>query len=242
MEPGDIGGQHQFAANEIPGKASYRTVPPPDVEFIPEKLRALGYYASAGGKLDYQVGDVMPIFFNNILGGAFSDVSSYVDQAWMPSIEQDRPFFAMINMMDNHQLISTMSREPPVPISGIGIEPNPNLPFGKFGYSKPLSLSFEGLSSNPTVAVDLLEADIVGYTGDFDDTSLSYENGGVPGYLPEDIGVKSILAREYDLIRNLDFRLQQILSRLKDLDVYDDTLIVVFGDHGSGTACFNLNL
>jgi hypothetical protein len=206
------------------------------VEFIAEKLRAPGYYSSAGGKLDYQVGDVMPAFFNNILGGAFSDVSSYLDQSWMPSIEQDDcPFFAMINMMDNHQLISTMSREPPIPISGIGFEPNPNLLFGKFGYSKPFPLSFEGLPSSPTVAVDLLEADIVGYTGDFDETSLSHENGSVPGYLPEVIGAKSVLVREYDLIRNLDFRLQQILSRLKDLDVYDDALIVVFGDHGIGT-------
>jgi hypothetical protein len=199
------------------------------------------------GGLDYQVGDGMPTFFNNILVGAFSGVSSYLEQAWMPSIEQDRPFFAMINMMGNHQLISMMSRETPIPISGIGFEPNPNLPFGKFGYSKPLSLFFEGLTSSPTVAVDLLEADIVGYTGYFDETSLSQNNGGVPGYLPEDIGVKSVLAREYDLIRNLDFHLQQILSRLKDLDVYDDTLIVVFMGimdvgHTRPRACFNLNI
>jgi arylsulfatase A-like enzyme len=49
MEPGGIRGQHQFTESEIPGKASYHAVPPPGVEFIPEKIRALGYYASAGG-------------------------------------------------------------------------------------------------------------------------------------------------------------------------------------------------
>ena len=53
--------------------------------------------------------------------------------------------------------------------------------------------------------------------------------------LPEDVGIASILSKEYDLLRNLDYRLQKIIAHLKELGVYDDTLIMLFGDHGSGT-------
>ena len=49
------------------------------------------------------------------------------------------------------------------------------------------------------------------------------------------MGIASILAREYDLLRNIDYRLQKIIAHLKELGVYDNTLIMLFGDHGSGT-------
>lgn len=55
MEPADIGGQYQFSNNQIPGKLVYRTVPPDEVEFAPEKFRSFGYWSTGGGKLDYQV-------------------------------------------------------------------------------------------------------------------------------------------------------------------------------------------
>ena len=63
MNPGDVGGQHQFAAANMPGKANYRTVPPAEVKFFPEIARGWGYWATGAGKLDYQVGEVMPTFY-----------------------------------------------------------------------------------------------------------------------------------------------------------------------------------
>lgn len=238
MEPADIGGQYQLSTANIPGKAPYATVPPPEVKFLPEILREMGFWSSAGGKLDYQVAEVIPTFYNKVLGGAFSDVTSYQDGFWDPAIEMGRPFFGMINLMDMHQLLSTFSREIPIPVSNPkgGLPP---LPFGPLGYALPLSLLFEGPDGNPTkrsvVGTNLEDVDIVGYDGSFNETVLNHENGGVPGYLPDEIGIKSILAREYDLIRNVDYRLEKVIEALEERGVYNDTMIVVFGDHGSAT-------
>jgi hypothetical protein len=67
----------------------------------------MGYWAVGGGKLDYQVGEVMPTFYNEIAGGAFSDITSFQDRVWDPAIELNRPFFGMLNAMDTHQLVSS---------------------------------------------------------------------------------------------------------------------------------------
>ena len=107
MEPADIGGQYHLALADLPGKAPYATVPPPDVKFLPEILRSMGYWSVGGGKLDYQVAEVVPTFYNFIAGGAYSDVTSYQDEVWDPAITTGRPFFGMLNIMDLHQLISS---------------------------------------------------------------------------------------------------------------------------------------
>jgi hypothetical protein len=162
-----------------------------------------------------------------------------------PAVETDRPFFAMINMMDTHQLISSMNRPAPVFLTDPNTHDAPaDLPFNKFGYTRPAALLFNtsnSISGEYTIAPAIAtsrnfdEDDIVGYVGDFNVSSISHTNGGIPGYLPEDIGIASILSKEYDLIKNVDYRLQKYIEKLKKLEIYDDTLIIVFGDHGSGT-------
>jgi len=241
MEPGNIGGQYQFAGDILEGKANYQTVPPPEVIFMPEKLRELGYWSTGAGKLDYQVADVIPTLYNQITGGFLSDITSdeVLNSAWGPALKQNRPFFGMFNMMDHHQFLSSMQREAPIPITDpMTGNMTTELPFGRFGYAKPTSITYKtstrGTFSAPAAGVDYAEADIVGYTGSLDETLLTHANGGVPGYLPEEIGIQSILAREYDLIRNADYRLKKIIRKMKADGVYDDTLIMFFGDHGSG--------
>mmetsp|Transcript_21293 Transcript_21293/g.24294 ORF Transcript_21293/g.24294 Transcript_21293/m.24294 type:complete len:1052 (-) Transcript_21293:165-3320(-) len=243
MEPGDIGGQYQFANDYMEGKANYATVPPPNVKFAPEYFRSLGYWSTGAGKLDYQVGDVMPTFYNEINGGLLVDTlqPSVLNRIWDPAVEQGRPFFGMLNMMDTHQFITSMQREAPVPLTDpVTGGPPQDLPFKHFGYTQPLALLFNtGVNGTAQrgrlIQQDQDEVDIVGYAGDFDISTLSHANGGIPGYLPEDNGIKSILAKEYDIVRNVDYRLQKIVAKLKSDGLYDDTLIMVFGDHGSAT-------
>jgi arylsulfatase A-like enzyme len=73
--PAKIGGQHHFAQADYAkdGKANYAVVPEPDVEFLAEMFGKQGYYRVGAGKLDYQVGEVISTFYNDILGGPFTD-------------------------------------------------------------------------------------------------------------------------------------------------------------------------
>ena len=242
MDPGAFGAHNQFAGDRIPGLGDYRAVPPPEVEFMPETLRKMGYYATGAGKLDYQVGDVMPTFYNEITGGFLVDTLSpaVFDRIADPAIALDRPFFSMLNFMDVHQFLTAMQVPPPIPLTdpATGLPPT-DLPFGQFGYTNPHPLKVKKPDGTfwypPAPAIDFLTADIVGYSGAMNISKLTHANGGVPGYLPEDTGIKAILAKEYDMLRNLDYRVQKVVKMLKDKGVYDDTLIVLFGDHGSGT-------
>ena len=246
MEPGDIGGQYQFAPDSIPGKADYQTVPPPAVQFVPERLRGMGYWATGCGKLDYQVGKVMPTFYNKITGGFLADTlhSTVLDNMYLPPGPDGsrRPFFCMLNLMDVHQFLTDMQRETPVPLSDPATGGAPeDLPFGQHGYTVPNALEVETTSEDGTVTIEGTAAkkinfattDILGYRGAYDESTLTHANGSLPGYLPDDIGVKSILAKEYDMLRNLDYRLQKIIAQLKRDGVYDNTLIMLYGDHGS---------
>ena len=246
MDPGVFGGHNQFTGDVIPGLNKYKTVPKPEVKFMPEFLREQGYWSTAAGKLDYQVADVIPTFYNEINGGFMSDTTSpsILDRIADPAVNQSRPFFGMLNLMDTHQLLSSLSRPLPIsltdPDSASGV---PALPFGPLGYTRPAAIEFKPTPAAPVIfsppfaagAFKVEDVEIVGYRGALDETTLSHENGGLPAYLPDDIGMKSIIAKEYDLMRNADYRIQTTIKRLKDLGVYDDTLIMVFGDHGSGT-------
>jgi hypothetical protein len=242
MEPGNLGGQQQFASNEYPGKRSYKTVPPPEVQFIPEYLRAMGYYTTGGGKLDYQVADVIPTFYTKILGGTYTNINGYMEQAWTPAIEMGVPFLTVLNMMDNHENLSTMKRENPIELSDSLTQEAPDdLPNGKFGYATDKNLNFrlklgEDPEFTPVAKLDSFwdfNVDITGYNGDFDESTLNYADDSLPDYVPEEIGIQSLWAREYDLLRNVDWRIGQVIKRLKEEDVYDDTVILIFGDHGS---------
>jgi len=240
MDPGDLGSHQQFSHDKNAGKAHYATVPPPDVIFIPEYLRGMGYYTTGGGKLDYQVATVVPTFYNKILGGTYTDINSYMEQAWTVPVERGMPFMTMLNMMDNHENLSSMTRENPIFLTDSLTGEFPDLPNGKFGYATDKNLNFrlkpgsEGTWA-PVVRTDIVNVDITGYNGDFDETTLTHKNGGLPGYVMQDIGIQSIWAREYDLLRNADWRISQVIKRLKEEGLYDDTVILIFGDHGSAS-------
>ena len=49
IDPGVMGAQNQFAGDELPGLSKYKTVPEPDVKFMPEFLREQGYWATEIG-------------------------------------------------------------------------------------------------------------------------------------------------------------------------------------------------
>jgi len=251
MNPGDVGGQHQFAAANMPGKANYRTVPPADVKFFPEIARGWGYWATGAGKLDYQVGEVMPTFYNEITGGFLVDTLSpaVFERIVDPALSRGVPFFAMLNLMDVHQFLTAFARAPPVFITDPDTgKPPADLPFGRMGYGTAASIIFNmtgqpadanGVTwrAKPGIAknINMEATDILGYRGSIDATKFTHLNRGIPGYLPEDIGVASILAREYDLMRNIDYRIGKFVRMLKAKGVYDNTVIVIFGDHGSAT-------
>jgi len=240
MDPGDLGSHQQFSHDKNAGKEHYATVPPAEVQFIPEYLRGMGYYTSGGGKLDYQVATVVPTFYNKILGGTYTDINSYMEQAWTVPVERGMPFMTMLNMMDNHENLSSMTRELPILLTDSLTGEFPDLPNGKFGYATDKNLNFrlkpgsEGTWA-PVVRTDIVNVDITGYNGAFDETTLTHANGGLPGYVMEDIGIQSIWAREYDLLRNADWRISQVIKRLKEEGLYDDTVILIFGDHGSAS-------
>jgi len=241
MEPGNLGAHQQFASNEYAGKRNYKPVPPPEVQFIPEKLRGMGYYTTGGGKLDYQVADVIPTFYTKILGGTYTNINGYMEQAWTPAIEMGVPFLTVLNMMDNHENLSTMKRENPIELTDSLTQEPPDLPNGKFGYATDQNLNFRvKLGEEPEFAkVANLDGfwdnniDITGYNGDFDETTLNQADESLPDYVPEEIGIQSLWAREYDLLRNVDWRIGQVVKRLKEEGIYDDTAIFIFGDHGS---------
>merc|ERR1711981_1078481 len=210
----------------------------------------MGYWATGAGKLDYQVGEVMPTFYNEITGGFLVDSLNNDVQSRLvdPALERGIPFFAMINLMDVHQFLTAFARAPPVfmtdPDTGA---PPADLPFGRTGYGLAASLMFNitegsygwqtttGVQPAVAVRVNMELTDIVGYRGTIDETKFNHADKSIPGYMPEDIGVASILAREYDLMRNIDYRIGKFAKLLKSKGVYDDTMIVMFGDHGSAT-------
>jgi len=192
-----------------------------------------------------------PFAQNEITGGFLVDSLSpaVFDRIVDPALAKGVPFFTMINLMDIHQFLTAFARSPPVFITDpdTGAPPT-DLPFGRTGYGKAMSIMFNmtgqpadanGVTwaAKPMLAarVDMEAYDILGYTGAIDETIFSHGNRGIPGYLPEDIGVASILAREYDLMRNIDYRIGKFVKMLKAKGVYDNTIIVLFGDHGSAT-------
>jgi len=242
FDPGSVGTHQQFSEDNRPGKAAYATVPPPDVMFLPEYMRSQGYYATGAGKLDYQIGTVYPTFFNKVIGPPWVNVCDIMEEAWTPAIEYGMPFFTVLNMMDNHEQFTSFIKDNPTLLTDslTGEQPT-DLPFNGTGWATSNSLIFRKASggdpvAKPVRAVDLInEYDIVDYVGDFDPTTLTHANGGLPTFVSEEKGMQSIFAREYDLIRNVDWKVAQIVRRLKEENLYDDTAIFLFGDHGSGS-------
>lgn len=56
----------------------------------------------------------------------------------------------------------------------------------------------------------------------------------VPPFLPDTPLVRTTLARQYDNIAHSDILLGELISQLKEDGVWDNTIIVVWSDHGEG--------
>jgi arylsulfatase A-like enzyme len=73
------------------GPIDYEAVPPAQVKWLPELLRARGYFTINVGKTDYQIGDPFTIW----------DVNA--PQADWRKRPKDKPFFAFINLQRTHE-------------------------------------------------------------------------------------------------------------------------------------------
>ena len=56
----------------------------------------------------------------------------------------------------------------------------------------------------------------------------------VPSYYPDSPEVRRDIANYYELVTALDYRLGEILQRLEEVGLADNTVVVFFGDHGWG--------
>ncbi|MFY0654883.1 MAG: sulfatase-like hydrolase/transferase [Cyclobacteriaceae bacterium] len=60
------------------------------------------------------------------------------------------------------------------------------------------------------------------------------EDMTVPPYLPDTEEFRNIMAHQYDLITVFDQEVGKLVNQLKEDDLYDNTIIFVFSDHGYG--------
>lgn len=56
----------------------------------------------------------------------------------------------------------------------------------------------------------------------------------VPPYLPDTDGVREAIARQYDNIARSDAEIGRLLQQLEDDGLADDTIVVIWSDHGEG--------
>ncbi|MCK5704325.1 MAG: sulfatase [Cyclobacteriaceae bacterium] len=66
------------------------------------------------------------------------------------------------------------------------------------------------------------------------DQKHNAENMILPPYFPDTEEFRSILAHQYDLITVFDQEVGKLISQLKEDNLYDNTIIFVFSDHGYG--------
>ena len=76
----------------------YEAVPPPDVKAFPELLRRAGYVTANSMKKDYQFGEPFTVWDVDV-----GDYSTPADLAVWRQLPKDKPFFAMITLMDTHE-------------------------------------------------------------------------------------------------------------------------------------------
>ena len=245
----DFGAQHFFEAPEI---GQYYAVPPePTATTFIEEMRK-EYYTTGFGKLDYQVsGAPLASYFDYADNGNFQDTTQLDKLAKLYNIPGNTtscypPWFSVFNMMDMHEF----------PVEN-GVAPieidhprNTELPFGPFGYAPNAWAKMVGKLTNGTVITEPTpENDVswdywnsrrVEYLGTCDVSEITKVEGKprtMPSYFVEDLpGGKITLCHEYDMIRNFDFRLGVLMDKLKADGMYDDTIIMLVGDHGSGFA------
>lgn len=98
--PTSMGTHHMRTASGVPGSSvdAYEAVPPADVKAFPELLRAAGYATVNFAKKDYQFGEPFTIWDADI-----GDFMTPVDPATWRQLPDDKPFFAMVNLLSTHE-------------------------------------------------------------------------------------------------------------------------------------------
>ncbi len=96
-------GTHQMRTVNL----GYLAVPPADVKAFPELLRRAGYATANTVKTDYQFGEPFTVWDVNV-----GDYYSAEDLALWRKLPGDRPWFAMVNLMNTHEsrLVSPTTR------------------------------------------------------------------------------------------------------------------------------------
>ena len=87
-------GTHQMRT----ANRNYEAVPPPSIKAFPELLRRAGYATANSMKKDYQFGEPFTIWDADV-----GDYSAPADLAVWRRLPKDKPFFAMITLMDTHE-------------------------------------------------------------------------------------------------------------------------------------------
>ena len=239
--PSAIGAQH-FAHG-----GAY-AVPPDDVISMTEMFRKHNYWTVGVGKLDFQVsGAALNTFLDKQAGGSRADATDpqYVKEWWDPALEDERPFFTFANMMDQHEASIDGDHD------GISVsDPETGLYFNSelgfvtdtlqgSGYSLPHSESFKYSDGNEIIIADWSTLDqqkyeCTEYLASFDENTINRADGSLPAAFPDNMHSRCFLAREYDCVRNSDWRLTRLIDVMKSKGIYDNTMIVVAGDHGTG--------
>ena len=98
--PTSMGTHHMRTASGVPGTAveAYEAVPPADVKAFPELLRAAGYATVNFAKKDYQFGEPFTVWDADI-----GDFMTPVEPATWRQLPNDKPFFAMVNLLSTHE-------------------------------------------------------------------------------------------------------------------------------------------
>lgn len=60
------------------------------------------------------------------------------------------------------------------------------------------------------------------------------DNAKLPPFLPDSRRMREIWAHTYDLLSTFDLEVKNLLEQLKEDGLYDNTIIFVFSDHGTG--------
>ena len=188
----------------------------PIPEFIkgfPNYLKTSGYYVTNNNKTDYNIAN-MDAFVSDTW-----DESSNKAGWW--NRKSGQPFFSVFNIPDSHQS-RTMS------MSYDWYEAN------VLAYLKPErnDQQTKNREFNDTIGLNISS---VQKFADLNKKGIIADSVfNMPPIYRDSEAMRRQMARVYNSIKLTDLKMGQILQRLNDDDLIDDTIIFIFADHGEG--------